>query len=191
MIKNLAKDKALIDSILENRDSEYIQIMYERIFVKIKKIVFDGGGNPDDAKDLLHDTVLLFFKAVREGNYKQNTDVDAYVYTIAKNRWLNKVVRDKKIVHTDKQMEISTNEVTTMEQIYSKERVNIVQKALELVGEKCKELLKLIYFDNNSTAEIIEIMGYTSADVVKTKHYKCKQSMMVQLQGNANYKELF
>lgn len=183
-------DEALIEAIRKNENSKYIELMYKRFFEKVKTIVHKGGGNQDDAKDLLHDTVLIFFKHVREQKYKLDTDIDAYLYTVAKNRWINKAVRDKRMVHTDKSIEMPNTQSSHLHTIYSKERAMGVKNVLEQLGDRCKELLNLIYFEELSMNEICARMGYTTSDVAKTKHYKCKQRMVAYINQHVAYKEL-
>jgi RNA polymerase sigma factor (sigma-70 family) len=183
-------DIALLEAIKANNNSKYIELMYVRIFPKIKKIVFDGRGNHEDAKDLLHDTVLAFFKYVKENKYELNTDIDAFLYTVAKNRWINKAVKDKRLEISDQNFEHSMVEPSHIGKLYSKERVLAVRTILDRLGDRCKELLTMIYYDEKSMKEIGEEMGYATADAVKTKHYKCKQRMISMVKENSTYKEL-
>jgi RNA polymerase sigma factor (sigma-70 family) len=160
------------------------------MFRKIQKLVYDGGGSRSDAKDLLQDTVILFFTAVRDGKYNQTTDLDAYLYTIARNRWINKAVRDKRTTYGDVPQNLVAADPSPLHGLYSKERAVAIRSVLEQVGERCKELLMMLYFEEKSTKEIIDEMGYANADAVKTRHYKCKQRMVSLINGDRNYKEL-
>lgn len=183
-------DIALLEAIKSNNNSKYIELLYSRIFTKIKKIVFDGGGNIDDAKDLLHDTVLIFFRHVKENKYVLSTDIDAFLYTVAKNRWINKAVKNKRLEISDHNFENAMIEPSHLGKLYSKERVSAVKTILDKLGDRCKELLIMIYYDEKSLKEIGQAMGYTTVDAVKTKHYKCKQRMISIVHENSTYKEL-
>ena len=48
---------------------------------------------------------------------------------------------------------------------------------LDLVGEKCKELLKLMIFENKKVVEVMSIMNISSDEVVRTTHYRCKNKL--------------
>ncbi len=183
-------DRAIIEAIKTNNNSKFIELMYARIFPKIKKLVFTGGGSPEDAKDLLHDTILIFFKYVREHKYEMNTEVDAFLYTVAKNRWINKAIKDKRLEISDQNFDDAMVEPSHIGLLYSKERVSAVRVILDKLGDRCKELLMMVYYDDKSMKEIGEQMGYTTTDAVKTKHYKCKQRMIAMVQDNQAYREL-
>ena len=61
------------------------------------------------------------------------------------------------------------------------EREQAVQKLMETAGERCRELLHLILFENKKMKEIVDIMGFSSEEVVKTNHYRCKQKLKAAL----------
>jgi RNA polymerase sigma factor (sigma-70 family) len=185
-----SEDTALIEAIKNDQNSKYIELMYKRFFERAKWIAYKGGGNLEDAKDLLHDTVLLFFKHVKDNKYNLNADIDAFLYTIAKNRWVNKAVRDKRMETREKPLESPNNDTSLLQNIYSKERASAVKTILEQLGDRCKELLTLIYYEEKTMAEVCEQMGYTNTDVAKTKHYKCKQRMEAIINESGTYKAL-
>lgn len=184
-------DELLLASILKNENSTYLKLMYKRMHKKVQKIVADGNGSKEDAKDVLHDTILLFFKAVREGSYIHSKDIDAYLYTIARNCWVNKAKRNSKIIYAKDAPDSQYSEQNPLKTLYLSERANAIQEVINRLGEKCKQLIQMLYFEEKSTTEIIEGMGYSNADAVKSRHYRCKQSMLAILNSEQNYVELF
>lgn len=183
-------NQKIVDAIRNGQDSKYIDLVYSNFLKKANKIVYDGGGRKEDAKDLLHDTLLSFFKYVKDCNYAPTIDVEAFLYVSAKNKWINKAVRDKKIEYIEAYKEGGLQEVSPLINIFSKERAEAVTQILNNLGDRCKQLLQLIYYEDKTMKEICEIMNYGSADAAKTKHYKCKQRMEDVINENSHYKLL-
>ena len=49
----------------------------------------------------------------------------------------------------------------------------MLNAALEQVGEPCRSLLKAFYHNDKSMQEITAAFGYTNSDNAKTQKYKC------------------
>ena len=54
----------------------------------------------------------------------------------------------------------------------------MVEKLLGQVSERCREILKLYYFDNLSMVEIAERAGFDNENSAKTQKYKCMQRLI-------------
>ena len=63
----------------------------------------------------------------------------------------------------------------------SLERKELLNRILDDLGEPCKEILKLFYFNNLSADEIAEIMDYKNGNTVKNLKYKCLQRIKKSL----------
>ena len=66
-------------------------------------------------------------------------------------------------------------------EILFKEESNSDEKKLELafsaLGDKCKAVLKLFYYQDYTIEEITKILGYNSKDVVKSQKSRCLKSL--------------
>jgi DNA-directed RNA polymerase specialized sigma24 family protein len=67
-----------------------------------------------------------------------------------------------------------------------KEREEIIRNCLNALGETCRRLLLLYYFDRMSMTDLAKEMGFANADTAKTKKYKCKTELDRLVK--ANYK---
>ena len=50
---------------------------------------------------------------------------------------------------------------------------NMMDRALNSLGEPCKSLLEAYYIQKKGMAEIASLFGYTNADNAKNQKYKC------------------
>jgi RNA polymerase sigma factor (sigma-70 family) len=119
------------------------------------------------------------------------TDIYAYLFTIAKNMWIIKAKRDQKIQYTDELTDNSLyknmNEDTQGDQ---NEKIQAMESVLTSIGEKCKELLTLTFYMNFSLKEAAEKLGISNEEVAKTNQYRCKKKMFEIIKNNPAFKEL-
>jgi DNA-directed RNA polymerase specialized sigma subunit len=73
---------------------------------------------------------------------------------------------------------------------YSPERAKLMETILSSVGKSCYQLLKLVLYENLSLKEIAVEMGYSSEDVAKMTHYRCKKKLITELKNKTYLKEL-
>jgi len=52
------------------------------------------------------------------------------------------------------------------------------------LGEPCKKILTLFYYDNLSMKEIVEHLPYENEQVVRNKKYKCLQALTGLIKDN-------
>jgi DNA-directed RNA polymerase specialized sigma subunit len=52
-------------------------------------------------------------------------------------------------------------------------RENALKKAYETLGEQCRQILNLFYFENKKLDEIQTILKYENKDVLKSQKSRC------------------
>ena len=90
---------------------------------------------------------------------------------------VDKSKRDKRIVYFDnpepyEQRQDSNNQLNDM---IGKEKAEAMKTVFDKLDEKCRKILHYYIYEKRSMKEISVLMGYSSEDVVKTNHYRCKQ----------------
>jgi DNA-directed RNA polymerase specialized sigma24 family protein len=72
---------------------------------------------------------------------------------------------------------MASGDATPLEDMEENERVLAVQKGMEQIGNPCRDLLLLFYWEERSMEEIAVKLGFANADTVKSKKYQCKKSL--------------
>ncbi|MDJ1482489.1 sigma-70 family RNA polymerase sigma factor [Cytophagaceae bacterium YF14B1] len=179
-------DKEILQAIRSGEDDKALSALYKNLLPKIKSLIRQNGGGQDDALDIFQDAILIFYKQVKMNSFNEAYSIAGFVYTISRNLWINQVKRKKRSIEiTDSQipLELDDNMLT---QLMTKEREDLVVKLLSSLGETCHRLLTYVIFHRLSMKEISQKMEFSSEDVAKTKHYKCKQRL-IQLVKNTPY----
>jgi DNA-directed RNA polymerase specialized sigma24 family protein len=63
------------------------------------------------------------------------------------------------------------------QQLLDVRRHRRTQAALDRLGEPCRKLLLLYYWEEQSMESIASLMGMANADTVKSRKYQCKKAL--------------
>lgn len=141
--------------------------LYEDTFPAVASFVAKMGGSVDDAKDIFHDAIVIFFeKNVTPGN------PGAYILGIAKHLWIRKYHHDKH--------RVSLEDVERNITIPEDESVPLSQRLLRLVeisGKACLELLQAFYYERLSPERIAKAFNYSTAHSATVQKFKCLEKL--------------
>lgn len=187
----LKRDQDIINSIRGGHDQKALNVLYKSLLPKIKKIVGLHTESEEEAKDLFHDALLIFYKQVLSNKYDENYEIDGYIYSVAKNLWINKLKRSQKIEIVDPH-EMPETEMfeATDERIIETERSNSINKLFSLLDEKCSKLLTYTIYQDLSYEDIVDRMGFSSENAARTAHFRCKKYLMDLVKNNPRLREM-
>lgn len=63
----------------------------------------------------------------------------------------------------------------------AQEKIQNMKQALDKIGEPCKTILSLFYFEEKKLDEILEIMDYKNKDVLKSQKSRCLNKLKEML----------
>jgi len=190
-MKKKFTDTEIIAAIKAGNATQELQYLYDTTQRKIRKYIVQNNGSGEEAQDVFQDSILTFFQHVLRGKFDQTKSIDGFLYSIARNQWIN---RAKKM---QKQVSGSTNTAYMfkntasndyLSQKLSEERAEKVQSLLEQVGGRCKELLTYTVFYKMRMEEVAEKMELSGANAAKTQNYKCKQKLIQLIKDNGGLK---
>ena len=133
------------------------------------------GCSSEEAAELFQLVLLIFHDNVMDGSLKElNCSLKTYLFSIGKNKlreW-----RRAESKSADFLEEYLYDHVDFPDNPSRKEhevRLNLVVQSLEELGDPCKEVLELYYYDNMSMEEIAEERDYKNPNTAKNQKYKC------------------
>jgi len=104
-----------------------------------------------------------------------------YVYSISRNLWFEQLRKRKKeneFADIEKYTSVSIS-VDYYEE--EPDLYELVSKAIESLGDPCKELLELYYFENHPWETVASLMGYSTAASARNQKYKCLERIREQI----------
>jgi RNA polymerase sigma factor (sigma-70 family) len=144
--------------------SEVFEELYEKAFPRVARLVRRAGGDLDDAKDVFHDALIVFYEKTVAGELALSAAPEAYVAGIARNLWLRRL--------RDEPRRVDLDEVDESERPGETARHDLLAY-LAAAGRKCLELLQAFYYQRFSMREIAEEFGYGSERSATVQKYKC------------------
>lgn len=183
-------NQQILEAIKAGKDDKALNSLYTEIYPKIESFILKNGGDTEEAADIFQDAVLIFYKQVKQGKFKEENPIAGFVFTVSRNLWYNRV--KKKNRNNDlTEHEYNIAEDRDVEgDLLTEEREKKINELLSHMEEKCKNILIDSIFNKLSMEEISEKMGFSSSDVAKTKNYKCKKKLIKVLQNNPEFKNL-
>lgn len=159
----------------------------------VEKIVRERNGSADDVTFVLHHTLVGFMKQVME-NRDLVIDGNLYSYLngIAKYVWLGELRRKKRVASKETVLEFESHDTADMSfelLILDEERNEAISTILDIIGEKCKQVL-MLWAGGYNMKEIAEQSGYKSEGVARKKKFQCMKSLTAYLDQNPEQKEM-
>jgi len=176
LIDDFFSDRKIIQRIRANDRN-----VLGELFMKYQKMVYhyiqQHGGNELDAEDILQESIIVLWQKANSAAFQLSSKLSTYVMAVAKNKWLAECRKQRRISHEEIQLNTTENNPGSLEQLISKEKIEMIREALEHIPLLCKKLLLLYYFEEKSMEQIADILGLANADVAKSKKYQCKKSL--------------
>ena len=62
--------------------------------------------------------------------------------------------------------------------------IKLLQTAFENLGEQCKKVIQLFYYEEKKLDEILTILNYTNKDVLKSQKSRCMKQLKDLIKNN-------
>jgi RNA polymerase sigma factor (sigma-70 family) len=171
-------DDARVLDMIRNGDEKALVLLYESNKKMISAFIARNNGTHDDYEDMLQEALVVLWERVRAGRFEYSSKLSTFVFGTVKNIWLRRLAKAKREIPTDLQSDDQADPAgSVLDTMIETEETVAVRNALEKIGEQCKKLLLLFYWEEYSMEEIAGEMGFANAETVKSKKYQCKKSL--------------
>ena len=173
----IQSDRRIIERIRAG-DEEALAAVYESNRKPVTAFVTRNNGTADDAEDMLQEALVILWERVQGGKFELTAQLSTFLYATVRNLWYRKLARMKKEIPTELEPEqVGDQRASVLEELIDDETAQLVRAALNKLGEPCRTLLLLFYWEELSTELIAQRMGFANADTVKAKKYQCKKAL--------------
>lgn len=177
----LNQDARLLGRIRQG-DDEALVTVYQRSRKAVIALVTRNSGTSLDADDILQEAVVVLWERVRAGTYEHSAKLETFVYAVAQNLWRRRLARSRKEAPADLAAEGSmSDDPSPLDRMIETEEAGLVSDALRRLGEPCRTLLLLFYWEELSMEEIAARLGFANAETAKSKKYQCKKMLQTML----------
>lgn len=185
-------DNKYIIALLHN-DMVLVEEIYSRFSSKIKHMVINNNGSEADAADVFQEALLDIYKKAKNG-FTLTCPIEAFLYLICRNRWMNQITRKKynNVTFADDEGYsnlVSEDSFGNAEQILiAQNRKNLIEIKLAELGDSCRQLLQHSW-SGKKMEEVASLMNTTYAYIRKKKS-DCMGKLITLIKSTPDYKLL-
>jgi RNA polymerase sigma factor (sigma-70 family) len=188
-------DTELIHILKDNRQIDAgIKFLYKEYYGLLEYYVTNNKGSREDAADIIQETIVAFIEIIQQDKYRGDASVKSFLYSIARNIWLSELRKRNSTDNRNRIFEKAKDqtEQETVQQLIKREYYNSIQQLFEKLGDKCKQLLMLVYYEDLSMKDIVDKMpDYQNEQVLRNKKYKCMKQLEQMIQDNEQLRTQF
>ena len=160
---------------LGRNDPTVVRMLYKQHFPAVKQYVLQNSGTTNDAEDMFQEALTILWLKVKEGSLLPNSEPGAFLFQVAKNKWLD-VVRSAahkhmRILHDERQPDVRSEMADDTE-----EKLARLREVYARLDDKCRQVLDQFYFERKDLATIASAMG-VEEESIRTIKYRCMMKL--------------
>lgn len=173
----LNQDSRILEQIRRGDDNALVTL-FQSSRRPVCALVLRNSGTEADAEDVLQEALIILWERVKSGRHEYTAKLDTFIYATAKNLWLRRLSRMKREIPSDLAQETeASDDPSPLEAVIESEQARLIQAALTRLGEPCRTLLLLYYWEEATMEEIAAQLGFANAETAKSKKYQCKNAL--------------
>jgi RNA polymerase sigma factor (sigma-70 family) len=163
------------EELRTNREGALAGI-YKKAFPMVSHFVRRNGGSEQDAKDLFHDALIVFYEKAVGGKLVLTASVTTYLVSICRNLWLRELDKRQRSqsLSDDKadsaplpdELEITTDPASPS-----------LSEYVERLGVKCRDILVSFYYFQQRMEQIAEKHQYRNVRSATVQKFKCLERL--------------
>ena len=185
-------DSELVSNLRSGRRmDETIKAIYRNYFNSLSWYVMNNSGSRQDAEDMFQEVMVSFIDLVQKDKFRGESTVKTFLFSLNRFTWLNELkrrgramVREEKFERGQERVELDTSHLIA-DRVGKAEVARLVGE----LGESCRKILLLFYYENLSMKEILDTMHYENEQVVRNKKYKCLKQLEQMVNENPALKQ--
>jgi RNA polymerase sigma factor (sigma-70 family) len=191
VIKNFPDSELVANLRSGVRMDEMIRTIYRNHFDSLSWYVINNNGSRQDAEDVFQEVVVAFIELVQKDKFRGESTVKTFLFSLNRFTWLNELKKRGRTLAREEKYERGQDrvELDTGHLIADREGKAEVIRLVGELGDTCRKILLLFYYENLSMKEILETMHYESEQVVRNKKYKCLKQLEQMVNANPGLKE--
>lgn len=191
VIRNFPDSELVANIRSGQRMEDMLKAIYRGHFESLCWYVMNNSGTRQDAEDIFQEVLVSFIELVQQDKFRGESTVKTFLYSLNRFTWLNELkrrgralAREEKYEKAQVQVEMDASHV-----IADREGKAEVLRVVGELGDTCKKILLLFYYENLSMKEILDQTDYESEQVVRNKKYKCLKQLEQMVNANPALRE--
>ena len=94
-MKTYDREEELLRGLAAN-DSNAVETIYRENYLVIQAFVIKNNGNPDDARDIFQEAMIVLFEKARSGSFILSCQLQTYLYSVCRRLWLKRLQKQSR-----------------------------------------------------------------------------------------------
>jgi len=158
---------------------QVLKYVYASVDESLRNFINANGGDNLSADDIIQDAIIVWYEKVKNQEFKLQTTITGYIYTVGKYIWYNKQRKNKRITHNEfQEAAIKDDDFTEQDfELFYIDKTHFVEKLLEESGASCKKILIESIYMKSSMQEIAMANDLKNEQVARNKKSKCLKKL--------------
>lgn len=145
------------------------QYAYDMYYGKIYTFAYNLVGDETEAQDITTETFVKLWRL--HENFESLNNIKAFLYITSRNACLDflRHLKVKRKTHGDIRYSQKTEDLIPNEMISAEVLIELDHQ-IEQLPSKCRQVFKLIYYQNFNTSEVAQEMGISNQNVLNQKN---------------------
>lgn len=173
-------DAEILDNLHNGQKiDEVIKTIYRNYFEILSYYILQNRGTWQDAEDIFQEVVVCFLELVQKGKFRGDSSIKTLLYSISRHIWLNELKKRDRTTRLEEKYETEQKKIEfdISQLLASREEKATIGALVLSLGETCRLILQLFYYEKCSISEILKVTNYENEQVVRNKKYKCLRKL--------------
>ena len=179
VVQTLA-DTELVSNLRSGQKMEdAVKALYKNYFESLSWYILQNSGTRQDAEDIFQEVIVTFIDLVQKDKYRGEASIKTFLFSLNRHIWLNELKKRGRAALREEKFEKGreTIDEDAGKMMAGRESSIQLRDLLDRLGENCKKILLLFYYENLSIKDILENLHYENEQVVRNKKYKCMKQL--------------
>lgn len=167
-----ACEQPLLSALRAGSPQVYAEL-YRQCRPTITRFIQLNNGRAEDAVDVLQDAMIVLFRNVQKPGFTLRCKASTYLYSVCRQLWLYQLRQQKPTTDIAGYVEILPEETHTAAMAAD----DLVNRALQRLDARSRDLLTDYYYKNLSLTEITEHHHLPNANCAKVRKFRCLQRL--------------
>lgn len=170
---------------------DMIKDIYRENFQPLSRYIIQNRGSLQDAEDIFQEVVVSFIELVQKDKFRGESSIKTFLYSINRYIWLNELKRRGRFLvrETLYEKEKGNMEPDISHHLVDREEKATIAALVETLGDTCRKILLLFYYECRSIKEILDTTSYENEQVVRNKKYQCLKQLEQKLNEKPHLKQ--
>jgi len=191
VIRNFPDEEVVENIRSGKRLDETIKSLYRSHFEQLSNYIQFNSGSRQDSEDIFQEVMVNFIDLVQKNKFRGDSSIKTFLFSMNRHTWLNELKRRGRQLAREEKYEKGQDRVEqdAEEQMADREEKKTIADLVAALGDTCRKILVLFYYENLSMREILDQTDYENEQVVRNKKYKCLKQLEQMLNDKPALKQ--